>query len=116
VKWVTVLMTESRTMTERFDIRGVRPDRLDLHNSNVGEELVSAGLCGITDLRTGRACRRPAPHLGGCEFGSPASSSLQTRNAEPAEATCPRLGGEGYLPTTRGRWARPCRPRNRWTN
>lgn len=58
-------------MSERFETPAVRPDRLDLHNSNVGEELVSAGLCGITDLRTGRACRRPALHSGGCEFGSP---------------------------------------------
>jgi len=67
-------------MAERFDPRGVRPDRLDLHNSSVGEELVSAGLCGITDLRTGRACRRPAPHLSGCEFGS--LSQLQPPDAE----------------------------------
>jgi hypothetical protein len=42
--------------------------RLDVHNSNVNEDLAEAGLCGTVNLVTGEACRLPALHQDGCEF------------------------------------------------
>ena len=45
--------------------------RLDVHNSNVDHQMADSGQCGTLDLRTGRVCRRPALHTGGCEFQAP---------------------------------------------
>lgn len=46
-----------------------QPDgRQDVHNSAVDDQMAAAHLCGQTDLRTGRACAKPARHDGTCEF------------------------------------------------
>ena len=48
-----------------------RPDsepRLDVHNSNIDEEIAERGLCGTRDLTTGRTCRLTALHPDGCDF------------------------------------------------
>jgi hypothetical protein len=42
--------------------------RLDVHNSNVNEDLAEAGLCGTLNLVMGGACQLPALHEGGCDF------------------------------------------------
>ena len=42
--------------------------RLDVHNSNVNEDLAEAGLCGTLNLVTGAACQLPALHQDGCDF------------------------------------------------
>ena len=45
------------------------PDgRQDVHNSDVDTQMAAAHLCGQTDLRTGRTCRKAARHHGTCEF------------------------------------------------
>lgn len=43
-------------------------DRRDLHNAEVDRDLAVGGLCGNIHLATGRRCRLPAHHGGGCEF------------------------------------------------
>jgi len=45
--------------------------RLDVHNANVDEDTAKTGRCGTVDLRTGRVCRLPALHPGGCDFEPP---------------------------------------------
>lgn len=42
--------------------------RLDLHNASIDLATAAAGRCGTTDLTTGRICRSPAGHAGGCDF------------------------------------------------
>lgn len=42
--------------------------RLDIHNTNVNEDLAVEGLCGTVNLVTGGACHLPALHEGGCDF------------------------------------------------
>jgi hypothetical protein len=43
-------------------------ERLDLHNASIDEPAAAAGRCGMVHLPTGRICRAPARHDGGCEF------------------------------------------------
>jgi hypothetical protein len=57
------------TSTQLTDTGG---ERLDLHNASIDEPAAAAGHCGMIHLPTGRICRAPARHDGGCEFG-PAS-------------------------------------------
>ncbi|MGH9063728.1 MAG: hypothetical protein ACRDZQ_05905 [Acidimicrobiales bacterium] len=45
-------------------------DRPEVHNANVDEGVARAHLCGMTDLRSGRTCIRPARHPGPCAFVS----------------------------------------------
>jgi hypothetical protein len=45
-------------------------DRLDVHNRSIDESVAQAHLCGMTDLRTGRTCIRPARHPASCAFVS----------------------------------------------
>lgn len=45
--------------------------RLDVHNSSVDEAAAAAGQCGALDLASGRMCRLPALHRGGCDFQAP---------------------------------------------
>jgi hypothetical protein len=45
--------------------------RLDVHNRNVDEDMADAGQCGTLDLTSGRVCRLPALHPGGCDFQAP---------------------------------------------
>ena len=42
--------------------------RLDVHNANIDQRAADADLCGVTDLRNGRVCAKPALHRGGCDF------------------------------------------------
>ena len=42
--------------------------RLDLHNISINFAAASAGRCGFTHLDTGRVCRLPHRHPGGCEL------------------------------------------------
>lgn len=51
-------------MKDNFD------NRLDIHNRSVDESVAQAHLCGMTDLRTGRTCIRPARHPASCDFVS----------------------------------------------
>jgi hypothetical protein len=44
------------------------PDRREVHNVAFDDDIVEAQLCGMTDLRTGRACMEPVRHGGGCLF------------------------------------------------
>ena len=45
------------------------PDgRREVHNAAFDEEVASAHLCGMTDLRTGRTCTEPVHHGGSCLF------------------------------------------------
>jgi hypothetical protein len=46
-------------------------ERLDLHNASIDESAAAAGTCGTIHLPSGRVCRAPAHHVGGCDFGSP---------------------------------------------
>jgi hypothetical protein len=46
-------------------------ERLDLHNPSIAESAAAAGHCGMTDLHTGRVCREPHDHAGGCAFVAP---------------------------------------------
>ena len=66
---VTDVPTEM-AMAEQFDTRAQRPDRFDLHNRNVDEALARDDLCGVSDLRNGHSCHRPALHPGSCAFES----------------------------------------------
>ena len=43
-------------------------ERLDLHNASIDEPAAAAGRCGMIHLPTGRICRAPARHAGGCNF------------------------------------------------
>jgi hypothetical protein len=43
-------------------------ERLDLHNASIDEPAAAAGRCGMIHLPTGRICRAPARHAGGCDF------------------------------------------------
>jgi hypothetical protein len=43
-------------------------DRGDVHNVAVDEVLAALGMCGQTDLRTGRICVGAVRHRGSCEF------------------------------------------------
>lgn len=43
-------------------------ERLNGHNATVDAAMVKQGLCGTIHLATGRRCRRPARHTGGCLF------------------------------------------------
>ena len=47
-------------------------ERLDVHNASIDGSAAALGLCGMTDLHTGRVCRSPGQHHGGCEFTGPA--------------------------------------------
>jgi hypothetical protein len=42
--------------------------RLDIHNSNIDEDVAERGLCGTRDLATGRTCQLTALHPDGCDF------------------------------------------------
>jgi hypothetical protein len=53
------------TIPELKDTGG---ERLDLHNVSIDEPAAAAGRCGMVHLPTGRICRAPARHDGGCEF------------------------------------------------
>lgn len=76
-------------MVELFDTRAERTDRQDLHTANVDQDLAGENMCGVTDLRTGRACHRPALHPDSCAFDSPLRLSPPDDNIVPAvEATC----------------------------
>jgi hypothetical protein len=60
-------------MSKDLPVSG-RPEgqpRLDVHNSSVDEETAEAGRCGAHDLASGRICRLPALHPGGCDFQAP---------------------------------------------
>jgi hypothetical protein len=48
-------------------------ERLDLHNASIDESAAALGHCGMTDLHTGRVCRSPVQHRGGCAFTRPRS-------------------------------------------
>jgi hypothetical protein len=46
-------------------------ERIDVHNASIDEPAAAAGRCGTIHLPSGRVCRAPAHHAGGCDFGSP---------------------------------------------
>ncbi len=48
--------------------RAAGEPRRDVHNSNVDEAAAKSGRCGTTNLATGRVCRLPALHSGGCDL------------------------------------------------
>ena len=52
-----------------MDVIEPDPDgRHEIHNAAFDEVMVTAHLCGMTDLRTGRTCIEPAHHSGSCLF------------------------------------------------
>jgi hypothetical protein len=53
-------------------------ERLDLHNTSIEESAAAAGLCGMTDLHTGRVCHERQGHAGGCAFVAPAPAGPVT--------------------------------------
>lgn len=42
--------------------------RLDLHNVSTDFTAASLGLCGFTDLNSGRVCQLPHRHPGACQL------------------------------------------------
>ena len=42
--------------------------RIDLHNAVIHQSSAELGLCGMTDLTTGRVCRAQSGHPDGCTF------------------------------------------------
>lgn len=42
--------------------------RPDVHNAATDEVAASRHLCGMLHLPSGRECRRPERHSGGCDF------------------------------------------------
>jgi hypothetical protein len=58
-------------MSEPLAMRSANEERRDIHNVSVDEQTADADLCGRVDLRTGRICRLPALHQGGCDFTAP---------------------------------------------
>jgi hypothetical protein len=63
-----VMSVLHRSSAESLSGRPVGEPRLDVHNSNVEEMAAEIGQCGTIDLRSGRICRLPALHAGGCDF------------------------------------------------
>jgi hypothetical protein len=50
------------------DVQRDPDDRREVHNVAFDDDIVEAHLCGMTDLRTGRACMEPVRHGDGCLF------------------------------------------------
>jgi hypothetical protein len=60
-------------MTSSVPLSAGTGERLDLHNASVDVSAAAVGHCAMTDLHTGRICREPHHHSGGCSFDSPPS-------------------------------------------
>jgi hypothetical protein len=48
----------------------IPPERTELHNASIDDEVGAAGRCGLIHLPTGRVCIREHPHDGSCEFAA----------------------------------------------
>jgi hypothetical protein len=49
-------------------VRRHRQERLEIHNIEVDQAVAGQHLCGNLHLPSGRVCRLPERHRGGCKF------------------------------------------------
>jgi hypothetical protein len=48
----------------------IPPERTELHNASIDDDVGAAGRCGLIHLPTGRICIREHPHGGSCELAA----------------------------------------------
>ncbi len=72
------------------DIEREPDGRREVHNASIDEDVASAHLCGMTDLRTGRTCTEPVHHRGPCRF---VAKDIAMANQGPASNMVDRPGG-----------------------